>query len=171
MNGKALIRFMDDTWLDGFAKDGVLHGFCRKFDVKNRLTWVGMYRNGIPFGTCWRIIRGGGCVVGKVDEDGSLSGTDIIYLFPDFRTGFVGTFRDGVLVFARVATLAGASTEGSILLPVMSEPEGRMYAREISTHETLTASPTLPDPYESTMIQVKKSKVMGANDGLFARFS
>ncbi len=171
MNGKVLIRFMDDTWLDGFAKDGVLHGFCRKFDVKNRLTWVGMYRNGLPFGTCWKIIRGGGCVVGKVDEDGNLSGNDIIYLFPDFRTGFVGSFKDGVLVYARAASLSGTNTEGSIRVPVMTEPEGRMYAREISTHEAVTASPTLPDPYESTMIQVKKSRVMGANDGLFARCS
>ena len=170
MNGKVLIRFMDDTWLDGFAKDGVLHGFCRKFDVKNRLTWVGMYRNGVPFGSCWKIIRGGGCVVGKVDEDGNLSGTDISYLFPDFRTAFTGTFRNGELVFARCSRLTGASCEGCIHVPQLSEPEGRLYSREISTHEFVTHSPTLPDPYESTMVQVKKSNVPGANDGLFARF-
>ena len=108
-------------------------------------------------------------MVGKVDEDGKLSGNDITYLFPDFRTGFVGSFKDGVLVYARKASLTGITTECSIKVPVMSEPEGRMYAREISTHETVTASPTLPDPYESTMIQVKTSQVMGANDGLFAR--
>jgi len=169
MNGKVLIRFMDDTWLDGFAKDGVLHGFCRKFDVKNRLTWVGMYRNGVPFGSCWKIIRGGGCVVGKVDEDGNLSGTDISYLFPDFRTAFTGTFKNGELVFARCSRLTGASCEGCIHVPQLSEPEGRLYSREISTHEFVTHSPTLPDPYESTMVQVKKSNVPGANDGLFAR--
>ena len=85
MNGRLTIRFNDDTWLEGFAKDGVLHGFCRKFDVKNRLSWVGMYRNGVPWGTCWRIIRGGGCVVGRVDEDGKLSGNSVAYLYPDFR--------------------------------------------------------------------------------------
>jgi len=169
MNGKVLIRFMDDTWLDGFAKDGVLHGFCRKFDGKNRLTWIGMYRNGIPFGSCWKLIRGGGCIVGKVDEDGNLSGNDIAYLFPDYRTAFVGTFKNGVLVFARAATLTGMSSEGTIKVPMLSEPEGRLYSREISTHEFVTASPTLPDPYESTMVQVLKSNVEGGNDGLFAR--
>ena len=72
-----------------------------------RLTWIGMYRNGIPFGSCWKLIRGGGCIVGKVDEDGNLSGNDIAYLFPDYRTAFVGTFKNGVLVFARAATLTG----------------------------------------------------------------
>ena len=40
-----------------------------------------MYRNGVPFGTCWRVVRGGGCVVGRVDEDGRLSGGVIIVLY------------------------------------------------------------------------------------------
>merc|ERR1711892_620657 len=69
MNGKTTVKFMDDTWLEGYSKDGVLHGFCRHFDAKNRLKFIGMYRNGKPFGTCWKIIRGGGCVVGRVDEE------------------------------------------------------------------------------------------------------
>ena len=169
MNGKVFLRFNDDTWLDGFAKDGVLHGFSRKFDAKNRLTWVGMYRNGVPFGSCWKIIRGGGCVIGKVDEDGKMSGTEIAYLFPDFRTAFVGTFKDGVMVFARACSLKGVSSEGSIKVPILTEPEGRLYAREVSTHEFVTKSPTLPDPYELSTVEVRKSNVFGANDGLFAR--
>ena len=40
-----------------------------------------MYRNGVPFGTCWRVVRGGGCVVGRVDEDGRLSGGVNIVLY------------------------------------------------------------------------------------------
>ena len=87
-----------------------------------------------------------------------------------FRTAFTGTFKNGELVFARCSRLTGASCEGCIHVPQLSEPEGRLYSREISTHEFVTHSPTLPDPYESTMVQVKKSNVPGANDGLFARF-
>ena len=169
MNGRVTIRFNDDTWLEGFAKDGVLHGFCRKFDVKNRLFWVGMYRNGQPWGTCWKIIRGGGCVVGRVDEDGRLSGTSISYLYPDFKTAFVGTFKDGVMQYARAATLTGITSEGSIKVPVLSEPLGRLYSRELSTCDFVTDSPTLPDPYELVMVEARKSNVMGADDGLFAR--
>merc|ERR1712107_635069 len=61
------------------------------------------------------------------------------------------------------------SSEGSIKVPILTEPEGRLYAREVSTHEFVTKSPTLPDPYELSTVEVKKSNVFGANDGLFAR--
>ena len=50
-----VVRFHDDTWLEGYFKDGVLHGFGRYYDAKNRLTFVGMHRNGKPFGTCWKV--------------------------------------------------------------------------------------------------------------------
>jgi len=170
MNGKVTIKFMDDTWLEGFAKDGVLHGFCRHFDGKNRLTFVGMYRNGKPFGTWWKIIRGGGCVVGRVDEDGKLTGMKFAYLYPDFKTALVGSFKEGVMVFGQVSQLTGHKTENScIKVPEFTEPDGRLYQREISTFDFVTSSPTLPDPYESVMVEVKKSKVEGANDGIFAR--
>ena len=37
-------------------------------------------------GVWWRVVRGGGCVVGGVEETtGELSGPDIVYLYPDFR--------------------------------------------------------------------------------------
>eukprot|EP00092_Neocalanus_flemingeri_P008080 GFUD01008718.1.p1 GENE.GFUD01008718.1~~GFUD01008718.1.p1 ORF type:complete len:555 (+),score=120.69 GFUD01008718.1:44-1708(+) len=170
MNGKTTIKFMDDSWLEGFSKDGVLHGFSRHFDVKNRLMFIGMYRNGRPFGTCWKIIRGGGCVVGKVDEDGKLSGTNLAYLYPDFKSALIGTFKDGVMVFAQAAQLTGYATDNScIKIPQFTEPDGRLYQRELSTHEFVTTSPTLADPYETVMVEVKQSKVEGANDGIFAR--
>ena len=74
---------------------GVLHGFARHFDEKGRLVFLGRHRNGVATDVCWRVIRGGGCVVGRVDKNGHLTGHDIIYLYPDFRTGFVGTFIKG----------------------------------------------------------------------------
>ena len=52
---QVVVKFQDDTWLEGFFKDGILHGFCRYFDSKGRLTFVGMHRNGKPFGTCWKV--------------------------------------------------------------------------------------------------------------------
>ena len=54
-NLQILIRFEDGAWLEGYFKDGVLHGFCRFFDSKDRLTFLGMHRNGKPFGTCWKV--------------------------------------------------------------------------------------------------------------------
>ena len=36
---------------------------------------------------------------------GELSGIRIAYLYPDYKTAFVGTFSDGFMEFAQVARL------------------------------------------------------------------
>ena len=48
--GRARVQLRDETWQEGWYKDSVLHGFCRKFDRNKQLSWVGMFRNGKPFG-------------------------------------------------------------------------------------------------------------------------
>ena len=48
--GRARLQLKDETWLEGWFKDSRLHGFCRKFDKYKNLTWIGIYRNGKPFG-------------------------------------------------------------------------------------------------------------------------
>ena len=171
LNGKAKIQFDDDSSLIGYFKDGVLHGFCRYFDKKGRLTFFGMHRNGKAFGTCWRVIRGGGCVVGRVDEEGKLSGINLAYLYPDFKTAFVGTFKDGVMDFSQVTALTGVTEENGIKVPHFAEPDGRLYRREISSVEVLSTTPTLIDPYETEMVMVKPSTVVGADEGLFSKKS
>lgn len=165
-----VIRFHDNTWLEGYFKDGILHGFCRHFDLKDRLTFVGMHRNGKPFGTCWKIIRGGGCVVGRVDEEGILSGTKIAYIYPDFKTALLGTFKDGVMVAAQEATVTSSITDyGCIQVPCFSEPAGQPFEREISTFDSVTRAPVLRDPYESSTVEVHQSRVAGAEEGIFCR--
>ena len=85
LHGRGKITFSNYTYLKGFFKNGILHGFARYFDKKGRLTFLGNHRHGVPVDLCWMIIRGGGCVVGKVDQSGLLTGHNIIYLFPNFR--------------------------------------------------------------------------------------
>ena len=57
INAVPMSKLSDGTWLDGFFKESVLHGFCRYFDTDKKLTFIGMHRNGEPFGTCWKIIK------------------------------------------------------------------------------------------------------------------
>ena len=64
-----------------------------------------MYRNGKPFGTCWKPFRWGGCVVGRVDSDGELTGPDLAYVYPDLTTALVGSFEKGELVAGQVSSL------------------------------------------------------------------
>ena len=161
---------MPYTWLEGFFKDGLIHGFYRYFDSENYLTFVGVHRNGTPIGTCWKFIRGGGCVVGKVDIDGKLTGSNIAYLYPDFKTVLLGSFRNGQLVCTQQCQIIKVITEGGcVKIPKFSEPGGRLYKRDISTSDFVTLSPTLRDPYESSIIEVRESKLPGAKDGIYAK--
>lgn len=46
---------------------------------------AGHHRDGRLVGTAWRIVRGGGAVVGEVDGEGQLTGPGLAYLYPDYR--------------------------------------------------------------------------------------
>ena len=67
--------------------------------LKGTLSYSHMFRNGKPHGVCWRVIRGGGAVVGCVNEKGELSGICIAYIYPDFQTALIGNYREVQLDF------------------------------------------------------------------------
>ena len=96
--GRVRLQLRDESWVEGWFKDSVLHGFCRRFDPGHQLSWVGMYRNGEPFGVCWQLVAGGGCVVGMVDDGGHHTGDSISYIYPDNETAFLGQFHQGELL-------------------------------------------------------------------------
>jgi len=123
----------------------------------------------MKWGTCWKIIRGGGCVVGRVNKDGDLTGHRIAYLYPDFKTALMGSFVEGVMETARETELKNVIDDNGIKVPIFAEPEGSEYTREIATFDKVTSTPLLKDPYESKMVQSLPSKVPGANEGLFAK--
>ena len=85
LNGKAKVKYRDGRSLIGYFKEGRLHGFVRYFDKSGRLTFLGTFCHGCFEGICWKIIKGGGFVVGKVDESGLLSGEELVYLYPDLE--------------------------------------------------------------------------------------
>lgn len=169
MNGRTRVTYNNGTFCEVYMKDGVMHGFYRSFDEKGRLKFIGNYKNGSPTGVCWKVIPGGGCVVGRVDDEGELTGIRIAYLYPDFITAFVGNFNQGIMEFAQVAELKSVIDDKGIKVPMFTEPNGRLYKREISTYDFVTNNPLLPDPYESKLVEIRPSRVGGAGDGLFAK--
>ena len=44
-------------------------------------------------------------MVGRVDEDGELTGGDLAYIYPDLTTALVGNFKKGELVSGQVSSL------------------------------------------------------------------
>lgn len=133
------------------------------------LTKFGFYCNGVPYGFWWQFVKDGGTIVGHVDSTGKLSGDEIVFLYPDLKTGLMGHFEDGQLTKAQAVELQCVIEENKLLLPLFSEPEGPIYRRELSDFDRVTSQPLLPDPYENVMVESRPSNVPGANDGLFSR--
>ena len=130
IEGRARIEFLPGNTIDGYFVRGVLHGFARYFDSRGRLVFMGNHKNGKPHGTCWRIIPGGGCVVGRVDSGGALSGTRIAYIYPDYVTALVGVFKDGVMESGREAEVSGyVEDKAGIRIPIFSEQNSSIHLR------------------------------------------
>ena len=119
------LPFLESAIVEQHFFEGLLHGFGRYFDEKGRLKEVCNHRNGMKWGTCWKIIRGGGCVVGRVNKDGDLTGHRIAYLYPDFKTALMGSFVEGVMETARETELKNVIDDNGIKVPIFAEPEGK----------------------------------------------
>ena len=124
--------FKEGNSIDGFFVKGVLHGFARYFDERGRLTFIGNHKNGQPDGTCWRIIPGGGSVVGRVDRRGRLTGSRVAYIYPDYETALVGVFEDGVMRMGKEAEICGyVEDEAGIKVPIFTGQKDSLHVRNI----------------------------------------
>ena len=121
-------------WIEGYYHLGVPHGFQREFGYKVESTgknpplhFVGRFYKGIPRGFCWKGLFGGGFICGYVDPvDGSFSGQDLAYIYPDFKTCLRGAFRDARLVRGQLCQLIGSKVENGMYIPVFSKPTGQV---------------------------------------------
>ena len=115
---------------------------------------------------------GGGWLVGRVDNAGAFTGTDIAFLYPDLSTALVGEWRDGQLVAGCSARLTGLQEVHGVLVPsftISDSSSDNHYERWISTDLRMLCPPHRQDPYESTLVRVAKSEVEGGGEGLYAR--
>lgn len=145
-------------------------GSPRGLHGDSSLAWMGHYRAGLPRGVCWVALLGGGWMVGRVDQAGAFTGTDIAFLYPDLRTALVGEWREGRLVDGRAATITGLEEVQGVMVPTFTLTDTtNSYERWISTDTRLLNPPHLRDPYESRLVEVADSGVEGGGEGLYAR--
>ena len=168
-------------WIEGYWSKGVPHGFQREFgatDVNSNdmdcnrrmLKFVGRYYRGIRRGFCWQGCFGGGFICGFVDkEDGSFSGNDIAYIYPDFKTAIKGNFHNEKLVSGQMCEVIGSILEHGIRIPIFSQPSGSTYTYEEPSRKVIAKNPMIPDPWESEMVYVKESLLPQGGEGLFAK--
>lgn len=91
------------------------------------------------------------------------------YLYPDYRTGVVGLWLDHLLLQGRATRLGEACrlAGGHTWRLQFEEPTGPVLHYSPSSHYSLGIDPLQRDPYESRTVEVRRSGLSGAEDGLF----
>uniref|UniRef100_A0A0K2UF62 SET domain containing (Lysine methyltransferase) 7 [Danio rerio] n=1 Tax=Lepeophtheirus salmonis TaxID=72036 RepID=A0A0K2UF62_LEPSM len=176
LSGYGKAQLLDDTCLEGYFQEGYLHGLVRGRKVgRSNLVWIGRYYYGKPKGLCWKFTEGGGAIVGHVNEtDGSFTGDNIAYIYPDLLTCILGKFKNGVLIQGQASTICGLSINASTrelneiyFNPV--KPDAPIYSYWPSDLYSIPCPRLLRDPYETSIAFLAKSKISEfAGDGLFA---
>ncbi len=90
MSGEMRVATESGGWIEGYWRWGVPHGFQREFAVKDfndkrTPRFVGRCYKGVRRGFCFKGCFGGGFVCGVVDNAGEFTGSDIAYIYPDFK--------------------------------------------------------------------------------------
>ncbi|XP_062332197.1 histone-lysine N-methyltransferase SETD7 isoform X1 [Osmerus eperlanus] len=166
LQGQGVYTYEDGGVLHGTYTDGELNGMAQEYDSEGRLTFKGQYKDNSRYGECWIYYPDQGCLFGKVNEDGEMTGKSVAYVYPDGCTALYGTFVEGELIEARLATLVSMET-GRPHFDVV--PDSPVYSYDKSTSTCIATHTFLPDPYESKRVYVADSLVLGAGDGLFAK--
>ena len=82
-----------------------------------------------------------GFLYGKVNETGSFTGNDIIYIYPDFQTGLRGQFEDGFVVAARPVSIIGERCQDGIKEILTSFIDDTIWTRQISNSTHISNFP------------------------------
>ena len=171
LEGRARTDFTTGGYLEGFYSFGVLHGVARQFGIGCYLQEMSFYHRGLRVGWVYEGLLGGGYLVGRVDSGGRLTGPDISYIYPDFRTAIRGQYEASHLVSGTEARVVSSRTElGEMVVPEFSPAVSEVtFSRDLPTRLEISQSPLTRDPWEETQVAVRKSGLEQAGEGLFAK--
>jgi histone-lysine N-methyltransferase SETD7 len=103
-----------------------------------------------------------------VDKEGCLTGSQLVYIYPDGKTILKGKFNDGQLVEAYPADYRGHGDADNPYSYVVTDRQ-RMFRTDSPSATCISLYPLLSDPYEDYRVEVKKSRIEGAGEGLYAK--
>lgn len=181
------------SWTETYYHKGQRYGLFReflgckpqntgKFGDHKSLLQVAFYESDRPIGIAWRQLIGGSFLVGELDkESGEFTGKNIIYLYPDLINGIKGRFLESKLISGYTCRVQEAKIDSKtgILIPnaVVNDISGsrdKRIKRDVSTYDRISKSPLIPDEWERSRVEVRKSLVetseeIDAGEGLFAK--
>lgn len=80
-------------------------------------------------------------------KDGSFTGSDLAYIYPDFKTVLRGQFKDGKAVKAQYCSLIGSTCEKGMFIPNFTKPTGQVYQYEEPSRKVMAKNPMLPGKF------------------------
>ena len=96
-----------------------------------------------------------------------------LYLYPDCRTGLLGSFTNCQLVSAEQCEVENFITLVNTSIPAplvsLSQPPATSFTQDLATRAVFCAHPHARDPYEAIFVEVRQSRIKDAGEGLFAR--
>ena len=145
-------------------------------DLEKGFITIGHFVDDKPVGKAWqwkheRLIEG--FLTGNVDENGTFSGMDIIYIYPDFQTGLKGKFVAGEVVEARSVIITEERCNNGMkeIKTRMIESDKTLWGKDIANATHITKYAKTVDPHEKRSVYVGQSKLAGGGEGIFARRS
>jgi hypothetical protein len=123
-------------------------------------------------GPAWLFKTGGGVLTGILDSNGELTGDNLVFSYPDFRTALKGHFVKAEMIQTREAEITGIYFDPETSIPVLiaeiveGNPDVFLYSK---SSKTTINDPLIQDPFEKKMIYIATSKIEGAGLGAFIR--
>jgi len=183
------------SFLRGNFRNGCLHGLVKGYEIAPQdgitgepgyddplVDFIAVYKSGYPNSPIWKtIFSPDGIVLGyfyiKAPQISAKPNLDIelkeqkevIFLYPDLLNGISGTFDNKGLLIAghRGKVLAEKSSGPEGIKEILFEEEEKMLKSDIASKTQLNREMLIRDPYESTLVDVRKSTVKGAGQGVF----
>merc|ERR1711976_175720 len=181
----------NDSFIKGTFRNGCLEGLVKGYEYlpldgipddpsydEALVTSIGYYKHGYPVGPSWKILYSpDGIILGyfysenqvvpKVPNQDVNYLKDVIYLYPDLQHGIKGHFNDkGLLISGKKGQVSGLKN-GNLVKAIDFDTEGLEIKADLATKTHLNLHPMTRDPYEATVVEVQKSTIAKAGDGVF----
>jgi len=185
---------LNSSLLKGHFQNGCFQGLVKGFEympedgIENnpgfeepKLNFLGIYKSGYPIGPVWKILYSpDGIILGyyyiekpampaKPNQMVDFTQKNVIFLYPDLLHGIIGQFdKRGVLITGSkgiVVSESSNSPHGIKQIQFEIDDEKRLKS-DIANKNHLSKFPMVRDPYEETVVDVKKSNIEKAGDGV-----
>ena len=168
LHGLGVYTYPDGYYLDAQYVEGIMNGKFVECSPEGGIVARGRHRNDIRVGWLQLFDAFEGCLIGKVNEEGELTGSGILYVYPDVKTALIGEFQGGELVKARAAVLETGIDVVPPKFKLRSDHPTEIELSHADSH-TIAKQPLVPDHYEQDRVYVAPSLIPDAGEGLFAR--